>query len=272
MPNANGHATKPAGGIKIINASLFRMGTKSMAEAYKILGYRTHHAIDDPSNVPWDLLEEAAEGKWPEMPGARPRRPYTRSDWDAIWGSYDVVTDVASPFTMDLAQAYPDAKFVVVQRDFDSWWSSFESEVLGWCFFRGAQPMVTLFTICGLRSGIALRKCFLGFFHANSIEEIKLNAREAYDRYFDEVRRLIPEERRLEHKLEAGWAPLCAFLGKEIPDVPFPRLNDRAAHTEHSRENFRNSLSIVLRNVLYWVVGAVFVGYLAWYLQDRLHS
>ncbi|CAH0024412.1 unnamed protein product, partial [Clonostachys rhizophaga] len=272
MPSTGDHTSKPAGGIKIINASLFRMGTKSMAEASTILGYRTHHAIDDPSTVPWHLIEEAAEGKWPDVPGARPRRPYTRPDWDVIWGSYDVVTDVASPFTMDLAHAYLDAIFVVVQRDFDSWWSSFESEVLGWCFFRGAQALVTIFSIFGLRSGNALRKCFLGFFHAKSIEEIKSNARGAYDRYYDDVRRLIPEERRLEHKLEAGWAPLCAFLGKEIPDVPFPRLNDRAAHTAHSRANFRNSLSLVVRNVLYWVVGVVFVGYLAWYLQGHLFS
>ncbi|CAI6013947.1 unnamed protein product [Clonostachys chloroleuca] len=272
MPRTGDQTSKSAGGIKIINASLFRMGTKSMAEAYTILGYRTHHAIDDPVTVPWGLIEEAAEGKWPDVPGARARRPFTRSDWGAIWGSYDVVTDVASPFTMDLAQTYPDAIFVVVQRDFDSWWYSFKSEVLGWCFFRGAQPLVTIFSIFGLRSGNALRKCFLGFFNAKSLEEIKSNARGAYDRYFDDVRRLIPEERRLEHKLEAGWAPLCAFLGKEIPDVPFPRLNDRAAHTAHSRANFRNSLSLVVRNVLYWMVGVFFVGYLAWYLQGHLFS
>lgn len=36
-------------GLKVINAGLFRMGTKSMAEAYKILGLRTHHALDDSS-------------------------------------------------------------------------------------------------------------------------------------------------------------------------------------------------------------------------------
>ncbi|CAI6013965.1 unnamed protein product, partial [Clonostachys chloroleuca] len=89
MPRTGDQTSKSAGGIKIINASLFRMGTKSMAEAYTILGYRTHHAIDDPVTVPWGLIEEAAEGKWPDVPGARARRPFTRSDWGAIWGSYD---------------------------------------------------------------------------------------------------------------------------------------------------------------------------------------
>ena len=27
-----------------------------------------------------------------------------------------------------------------------------------------------------------------------------------------------------------GWEPLCAFLGKEVPSVPFPRMNERKSH------------------------------------------
>jgi hypothetical protein len=26
-----------------------------------------------------------------------------------------------------------------------------------------------------------------------------------------------------------GWAPLCAFLGRPVPDEPFPQVNDRVA-------------------------------------------
>jgi len=26
--------------------------------------------------------------------------------------------------------------------------------------------------------------------------------------------------------VEDGWGPLCAFLGKPIPDVPYPNVND----------------------------------------------
>lgn len=28
--------------------------------------------------------------------------------------------------------------------------------------------------------------------------------------------------------VKQGWEPLCKFLGKPIPDVPFPNLNDTA--------------------------------------------
>lgn len=41
------------------------------------------------------------------------------------------------------------------------------------------------------------------------------------------IRRLVPEERLLEWNVEDGWKPLCEFLGKEVPETPFPRTNDK---------------------------------------------
>ena len=39
----------------------------------------------------------------------------------------------------------------------------------------------------------------------------------------------MPAERLLVFNVSEGWAPLCAFLGKPVPeDEPFPHLNDRA--------------------------------------------
>ena len=43
------------------------------------------------------------------------------------------------------------------------------------------------------------------------------------------IRGKVPKERLLEWYVEDGWEPLCKFLGKEIPKVPFPRANDAAA-------------------------------------------
>ncbi|OTA97431.1 hypothetical protein M434DRAFT_7909 [Hypoxylon sp. CO27-5] len=183
--------------------------------------------------MPWDLLEKAAEASWPATPGARPRDPFTRTDWDEIWGShYDVATDMASPFADQLIKAYPDAKVVIVQRDFESWWPSYKSELLDTLFSPVSQVIVFLLEhIMGIRSGPTMRKVHFGFFGAKNRAEIEANAKTSYNEYYERIRGMVPPERRLEYKLGDGWEPLCAFLGKEVPDVPFPRLNDRKTHS-----------------------------------------
>ena len=35
-----------------------------------------------------------------------------------------------------------------------------------------------------------------------------------------------PKDKLLIYEVGQGWEPLCAFLGKPVPDVPFPNLND----------------------------------------------
>lgn len=43
------------------------------------------------------------------------------------------------------------------------------------------------------------------------------------------VRGLVSKESLLEWTVEGGWEPLCAFLGKPVPDEPFPYVNAAAA-------------------------------------------
>ncbi|KAI1130989.1 hypothetical protein F5Y10DRAFT_93774 [Nemania abortiva] len=229
-------------GLVLIHAALFRMGTTSLAAAYRTLGYTVHHGVDDIRGNPWVLIEKAAEATWPSIPGVTQRQPYTRQDWDTLWGSkYDIVTDLASPFVPQLIKAYPDAKVVVVQRDFDSWWPSFRSQLLT-TLFTSPWVGIGLFLdwhINGVRAGYAMRKVHFGFFGARNPEEIVANAREAYDRYYETVRQMVPPERRLEYKMGDGWEPLCAFLGKDVPDVPFPKLNVRKRYSESERRKYR---------------------------------
>ena len=56
-----------------------------------------------------------------------------------------------------------------------------------------------------------------------------------FARHNEQVRATIPAERLLEFRVSEGWQPLCAFLGCDAPDEPFPRVNDR--------EEFNNRFS-----------------------------
>ncbi len=258
-------------GLKVIHAALFRMGTKSMAQAYKILGYETHHGLpEDVTESPWTQIEQAAEATWPKVPGARPRSPNTRKDWDELWESkYDAVTDLSSPFVPELIKAYPNAKVVIVQRNFDAWWPSFKIEILDRVML---QPAATINGfLCrhflGIRAVEAMRKLHFGFFNAKSKEECAAHARETYDAYFRTIRELVPPERRLEYQMGAGWEPLCAFLDVPVPDVPFPNANEKEAHQQEinaRRDKVYHNMAGALRP---WIVGATAVG--AAYLHYR---
>lgn len=245
-----------------------------MAKAYIALGYRTHHGLlEDVMESPWSLIEHAAEATWPSVPGApeSPHQPYTRSDWDAIWGSYDAVTDLASPFAIELIKAYPEAKVIIVKRDFDSWWPSFRSQLRDTVMkqpLSGIQAFVTS-RLLGVRPVHAMRKVILGFFGARTRLEVdEKRAREAYDTYFRQVCQLVPPERRLEYKIGSGWAPLCTFLGVDVPAQPFPQANERAAHTGESQSRHIKFLVNGTKVIGPWVLGAVAISIVWSYLTE----
>jgi hypothetical protein len=260
----NNHAGK---GLVVIHVALFRMATRSLAEAYRILGYKTHHGVEDILGNPWDEIEQAAEATWPTVPNARPRSRFTGSDWDNLWGNkFDIVTDLACPFADQLIQAYPDAKIVIVQRDFDSWWNSYQVGVLDKLFSPGQQIFVFLIrTVIGSRAADAMLKVNYGLFKATSLPEIRAHAREVYDEYYRKIRATIPVEKRLEYTMGDGWEPLCAFLGKDVPDMPFPRLNDSKARSESQRKGEIMVLLNSTRKVMLLGLGAGIIATSLWY-------
>lgn len=254
-------------GLKVIHASLFRSATLSMAGAYRILGYRTHHALDDMWANPWSRIADAADATWPAInkPGTP---PFSRADWDEMSGNeYDICTDIHSPFVPELIKAYPDAKVVVVQREFESWWPSFKAECLDplWEPNRFLTFWVSK-NIVGLHAPNAMQKIWFGFFKVRRPEDLTKDvARRTTDAYYDRVRKMVPADRLLEYKMGDDWEPLCKFLGKPVPDVPFPRLNDRAQHAKGRDERsiqFKSKALATMKPLLVAVLAillAVFV-------------
>ncbi|KAI1332673.1 hypothetical protein F5Y16DRAFT_122376 [Xylariaceae sp. FL0255] len=252
-------------GLKIITGSFYRMGTKSLGDAYSILGYNVHHGLDDIRGNPWVVMEHAAEAKWPRNGYSRPA--LTREEWDSAWKSFDAVTDLATPYAVDLAKAYPEAKVVIVQRDFDSWWPSFKAECLDPVFNTKTELLSIIGNLLGIRSVQAMKKTHFGFFDANNLNEIEAHAREAYDRHFKSLRDSIPPERRLEYNMSEGWGPLCEFLARPIPDVSFPRKNTRKEHDQHMDTHMKDSYFYILKRSSPWLLASATGALAAYYLM-----
>ncbi|KAE9366224.1 hypothetical protein N431DRAFT_517354 [Stipitochalara longipes BDJ] len=242
-------ATRKHDPPSVINAGLMRTGKLSMARAYDILDLRAYHGLDmsimrkEEGKRQWSLIERVAEDTWPNVPGAWPAQLFKLEDWDSIFGEYDVVTDIAAIFADQLVEAYPEAKVVIVQRDYDKRWASFQSQVLGALVHPLTQPIISLImAINGGMGAKAMQKTLMGAFDAKDGKGIRANSRKTYFAYYDRIREIVPPERRLETGLGQGWEPLCAFLGKEVPDVQFPNVNDKVEHRARQWMEFKEPL------------------------------
>lgn len=67
--------------------------------------------------------------------------------------------------------------------------------------------------------------------------------------------------------MEDGWEPLCEFLGKEVPDEPFPHLNATGASFDARADAVINKW--LLRAVRNMVLVTGTVG-LAWWYMARI--
>ena len=58
-------------------------------------------------------------------------KPFTRVEWDQLLADYTAVTDVpALAFSEDLISAYPEAKVVLMERDIEKRYKSFDDAVI----------------------------------------------------------------------------------------------------------------------------------------------
>lgn len=204
-----------------------------MQKALSILGYPSpYHFSNQYDNVQDSDL-------WMEMINAKFEGigTYSNEDFDRALGHCGACTDIPSIlFAPELIEYYSDAKVVLVERDIDAWyesWSTFLDSAMNPTFPALAQLDPNFFGRIA-RSGMAGTSICCG--HGVTKEAAKARSKEAYRRHYAHIRSVTPKERLLEFKLADGWEPLCHFLGKPVPDVPFPRENDSASNAQGFRE------------------------------------
>lgn len=266
-----------SGPPQVISVGLWRMGTASMAVAYNILGLRPHHALDMSDPEQWKLFEAAADGTWPDpKTGKKKRPPFTRAEWDQIYGKYGAITEMGSAFAEQLIAAYPEAKVVICRRDFDKWWPSFRNGIVVHLNSVKLRVVINLASlVMGRRGGHAMVKMVQGFFRSYSMDEFDTNAEAVYDEYFKRIDELVPPERKLVYQLGERWEPLCEFLDKPVPGVEFPRINEAVALRENQQQAMNKVLNETWRALKPWVVGLIGGGVAAgcvWFVDPRIIS
>lgn len=177
-------------------------------------------------------------------------KTWSREQWNEYFGPCEALTDV-TPFSDQLLREFPDACVILVHRDFDSWVKSFQETlvlpssegVLAWLSGNVMEPFI------GLQISQTVWKMYVGLLGVSKLHKLRERPvmRAAYQRHYDTVRKTVPADRLLEIDLkELDWAPLCAFLGKDVPDQPFPRLNESRVFRNELRALHVLSLKMAL--------------------------
>ncbi len=83
-------------------------------------------SLSSPTLRDCDMWNEALDAKY-FAKGAM----FSRPDWDQLLGNYSAVADLpAVAFSEDLIEAYPEAKVILVERDIEKWYQSFDEGII----------------------------------------------------------------------------------------------------------------------------------------------
>jgi hypothetical protein len=228
-----------------------------------------HHGIQALSSpLEWQLFSKACDAFFPVLP-TYTGEPFTRADWDVLFGPYEAVTDMGSFFAMQLIEAYPEAKVILVERDIDEWYDSMEEAIFSTTWGLRADLVINVFgPLYGLNGGKTIRKIMLGFYSVRNVDDMRRVAKDRYRQHYAEIRAAVPAERLLEFRLEGGWKPLCEYLEKEIPDTPFPVKNKRGEHVKRVRQKqnmfFRHVAVRFAKKAISYGMGIGIAGLIVW--------
>ena len=239
-----------------------------MQRALNVIGYSCYHSSLFFTNINdckmWDeALDAKFFGKGEE---------FTRAGWDQLLGEYSAVSadPPAIAFAEDLVRMYPEAKVILVERNIEAWHRSFSDAIVAstWSPLMHRISDWDPWFVGPMRD--THTRWVRGWFKARSREHMDAISRKMYAEHYALVRRVTPSERLLEYRLGDGWEPLCEFLGKEVPDCEFPRVNDNIALWELlaliARRGIRNA---AMRLLLLGGTG-VLVSIVAWWIWSRV--
>lgn len=196
--------------LQVIGAGFGRTGTMSLKAALELLGLNPcYHMVECFPRGPahWARWTQALNGS---------------ADWDAIFDGFAATVDFpACTSYRALADHYPNAKIVLTVRDPESWYRSTQETIFSppWMEWLATSEAAAF-----------MNATVNDYFNNRMHDREYLIAR--FNQHVAEVKAAIPSERLLVYEVKQGWAPLCEFLSRPVPDEAFPHIND----TEATRE------------------------------------
>jgi hypothetical protein len=205
--------------LRVVGAGVGRTGTLSLKTALEeLLGGRCYHMLETfgrPDDLP--VWEAAVLGEPP--------------DWREFLADFDAAVDwPASAFWRELADAFPDAIVLLSTRSStDAWWTSATSTIFermreGFDRMQEGRPDEDDPMAAVHQAQRSMVRAMLAQRFTADVQD-EAAAKAAYEAHNATVRTAIPPARLVEWQPGDGWEPICAALGLEVPDTPFPQMN-----------------------------------------------
>lgn len=189
--------------MKIFEIGYGRTGTGSITAAVRALGYRVLHW---GARYHREMISELLAG-----------RLYSCID------KYDYVSDFVAPLFRELDDAYPGSKFILSIRDEAKWWQSLCEHVQR----KNLQPRMNFITFYRMQK--------FGCFDVPQNPQRVLRAYREHAKYVQEYFRDRPDDLLvLNVSAGDGWNKLCPFLGKPVPNRPFPHRHRKPAASDRN--------------------------------------
>ncbi|KAJ4288972.1 hypothetical protein N0V90_011314 [Kalmusia sp. IMI 367209] len=259
--------------MRVLVLGLCRTGTSSIRDALQKLGYTTHHMTavidEDPSQIPyWNEAVQVTYFPDSERPAyLRGQPPYGRAEFDKLLAKYDAVTDFpCALYAEQLVKAYPDAKVILTNRDYKSWERSME-DTIWWLFGSKLAYFCRITQLAPWPLGPFLNLNHWYFqVHNGNHWKGGPETRAAFDRHYAHVRSLVPKENLLEFGPKFEWEPLCGFLGKEVPEEPYPWANEG----KEMKKKVRGAYVVLAVYAGGWIGLPVVAAWAVWRWQDAI--
>ncbi|KAK8094863.1 hypothetical protein PG997_001548 [Apiospora hydei] len=224
---------------KLIVLSAPRTGTHGLYQALKVLGFKPYHMVEvfangaDHCRYMTEGLQASAEGTF---------APYFadtgdggnldgRAEFDKWFADYDIIVEMPFFMLTEVVEAYPDAKFLLTERDPDKWAKSWLNTIgpLTLQFSQFPTNILKHFSPLSRNMGVFAGVNRRLYFKSDKNDEVAhRNLVAHYKEYIAKVKSIVPPAQLKVCRLEDGfgWDEICPYLGVPVPeDTEWPSRN-----------------------------------------------
>ena len=200
--------------MQVFGAGFGRTGTMSLKIALEKLGmgpcYHMREVVSRPSHI--KLWYDISRGEHP--------------NWNRLFSGFNSAVDFpVSLFYKQLINQFPDAKFILTLREFDKWYISTVNTIYK---VPNILPDWFKMVVYPIRMFIAMQVNLIWVDLFKNKFSDRESAKLVYYEHIRNVKKTIPADKLLIYHVKEGWGPLCEFLNVDVPEIPFPKVNDTA--------------------------------------------